>query len=203
MTLYNLEGESKEKNTYSEIDYLLYKICFHCAPTLKKKKPASLMCFKNSKSAQMRELWHKHKNEIARILGCDFYELKVCHQGINVLFYQREFLNRVLTCPKTMSYIKQHGYSEGLTLEKKLSVLKDHYREGCPHEIGIFLGYPLSDVVAFNSPNKDKSIGCGYWRVYSDLEKAQKTFNLYDECRAYFVQAFAEGNRPFDLFWAC
>ena len=40
---------------------------------------------------------------------------------------------------------------------------------GFPHEIGVFLGYPLDDVKGFIKNEGKKYLMIGYWKVYSDL----------------------------------
>ena len=47
-----------------------------------------------------------------------------------------------------------------------------------PHEIGIFLGYPLYDVDCFIHHKRCKYVG--YWKVYSNLKNAKKQFNRYE-----------------------
>lgn len=43
-----------------------------------------------------------------------------------------------------------------------------------PHEVGLFLGYPPEDVEGFIE-NKARSCKItGYWKVYSDEEKAKR-----------------------------
>lgn len=55
-----------------------------------------------------------------------------------------------------------------------------------PHEIGLFLGYPVEDVKGFIE-NKASCAKCvGYWKVYGDEEKAQKLFNQYKKCTGVY-----------------
>lgn len=48
--------------------------------------------------------------------------------------------------------------------------------EDFPHEIGLFLGYPLEDVAGFMElgPCSCKCTGC--WKVYGNVEAAKKKF---------------------------
>jgi hypothetical protein len=54
--------------------------------------------------------------------------------------------------------------------------MKAQFAEGFPHEIGIFLGYPLADVISFMSDVPQKNIACGYWKVYHRPERAERIF---------------------------
>ena len=53
-----------------------------------------------------------------------------------------------------------------------------------PHELGIFLGYPINDVKDFIDNPKKKCLLCGYWKVYSDKENAKRIFRIFDNVRS-------------------
>ncbi len=58
-----------------------------------------------------------------------------------------------------------------------------------PHEIGLFLGYPPADVKGFIQDGPRCAKRTGYWQVYGDEEKAEKTFERYRKCtRIYRAQ---------------
>lgn len=51
-----------------------------------------------------------------------------------------------------------------------------------PHEIGIFLGYPLEDVVQFEKQNGKGFCYSGYWKVYKNKNRAVAQMNEYKTC---------------------
>jgi hypothetical protein len=53
-----------------------------------------------------------------------------------------------------------------------------------PHEVGIFLGYPLEDVKAFEVMSGRACRYSGFWKVYSDVDTAQKQMEIYKSCCA-------------------
>ena len=62
-----------------------------------------------------------------------------------------------------------------------------------PHEIGLFLGYPLEDVEGFC---RKKGADCklsGYWKVYGDVETARKRFAAYDRYSDYVAGEIRQG----------
>ena len=62
-----------------------------------------------------------------------------------------------------------------------------------PHEVGLFLGYPPEDVEGFIE-NKARSCKLtGYWKVYSDEEKAKKIFAKYSKCTRVYTEQYADG----------
>lgn len=68
-----------------------------------------------------------------------------------------------------------------------------HGSDTFPHEVGLFLSYPLEDVRGFiNNPQE----GCkctGYWKVYGDEEKAIRQFQAYRKCTNLYCARAAEG----------
>lgn len=71
------------------------------------------------------------------------------------------------------------------------------YKEGraeFPHEMGAFLGYPLSDVKGFIEHEGKDFLYSGYWKVYSDETGAKKTFQLYQAVRNRVLQMLSTGS---------
>lgn len=67
--------------------------------------------------------------------------------------------------------------------------------DGFPHEIGLFLGYPLPDVLGFINNQGQNYLLSGYWKVYSDAEQRKKTFARFTACRNYLCKHILNGNR--------
>ena len=62
-----------------------------------------------------------------------------------------------------------------------------------PHEIGVFLGYPLRDVVGFIQ-NKGNNYTCsGLWKSYGDPSEAQACFTCYKKCSCVYRKLFERG----------
>ena len=86
------------------------------------------------------------------------------------------------------------GY-QGKSCEQCVARLMHRLREGqeFPHEVGLFLGYPPEDVEGFIE-NKARSCKLtGYWKVYSDEEKAKKIFAKYSKCTRVYTEQYAGG----------
>ena len=62
-----------------------------------------------------------------------------------------------------------------------------------PHEIGVFLGYPLEDVLGFIENGGRNCLSCGCWKVYSNACEALKAFERYEKCKAVYQRLFASG----------
>ena len=90
------------------------------------------------------------------------------------------------------------GY-QGLTLSERLEILAKRYeayqkRGGeFPHEIGLFLEYPLEDIEGFIANQGRNALECGYWKVYGNVEQAREIFELYDRTRKVLAAMTAAG----------
>ncbi len=199
-SLYYLTQEMTDQ--YSELDHMVYKIFYHAAATLSGVKPATLISFRDNHQFNFKEMWFKHKEAILASISLDAIELKNCINSVKVLFYNHSWLDKIISNKKASSYLSQFGYYSNITVTDALKILHDRFRNHCPDEIGVFLGYPLSDVIAFSSDYKDCSIGVGYWKVYSNLSEARQTFELYDLKRLEFTNILKQGTRPYDLLKA-
>jgi len=92
--------------------------------------------------------------------------------------------------------LKNYGY-EDFSLEKSLLHLKKrlHGYKCFPHEIGIFLGYPLEDVKGFID-NKGKNCqSCGFWKVYCNAGEKEALFDKYRKCTRIYRQVFEAGRK--------
>jgi hypothetical protein len=93
-----------------------------------------------------------------------------------------------------MSFLREIGYRENKNLDYYLSKLKMRYKQfNCPHELGIFLGIPLNDVIDFIQGSNKKCLGTGYWKVYNNYDKAIKIFKKYDEVRNKIIDDIMKG----------
>lgn len=73
-------------------------------------------------------------------------------------------------------------------------MLKNRYTQfNCPHELGVFLGFPLNDVMDFMNCKDKKCLSCGYWLVYNNLQEAKETFNRYDKVKEHTVNYILSG----------
>jgi hypothetical protein len=68
--------------------------------------------------------------------------------------------------------------------------------EGFPHEIGIFLGYPLKDVAAFLGWAAIPFTVQGPWKIYGQPEKSLDLAASHQRCREHMVRKLARCGRP-------
>lgn len=75
-----------------------------------------------------------------------------------------------------------------LELKTRLSESNDF-----PHEIGLFLSYPLEDVIGFIE-QEGKNYKCrGLWKVYCNECETIKLFARFKKCTAVYRKLFTNG----------
>ena len=92
-------------------------------------------------------------------------------------------------------FLRQCGYDLSGGMESVICQLARRLclRADFPHEIGIFLGYPLRDVVGFICNKGQNYSCCGHWKSYGDAEQAQQTFDAYKKCTACYQHLYEKG----------
>ncbi|MEG0773715.1 DUF3793 family protein [Clostridium sp.] len=174
-------------NKLNDIDYVFNVIAYNIAPTLKRLKAATTVTLcKHDRN--ILEHWKKHKHSITEKLNISAFELKETDRAIIVLFYDKELLEEKIKEVSNSNFLINFGYKPQGHIEENLKILGDRFEKFvCPHELGIFLGFPLEDVKEFiENPHKECLL-CGYWKVYYNKDKALKTFKHYDEAKFEIV----------------
>ena len=169
------------------------KLAFHTAPTLLGIKCASL--FSLSSSEFDLEFHSRYFNLRAAALGLASRILCRCQNRSLLLVYSREQLANRLSDGAARAILERFGYTSEMTVEECLDRLSERIGDGgsFPHEIGIFLGYPVEDVVGFIENKGENFKLCGAWKVYGSVENAQRTFADYDRCRNFLCNKLNGG----------
>ena len=104
--------------------------------------------------------------EVLKEKGIRLYILQRQDKRVLIYVYRKKQLEVSLNRPGVAKFLKKYGY-ESTEIKYALSRLKSRIGENneFPHEIGIFLDYPLGDVIGFivNQGRNFKCAGC--WKV--------------------------------------
>ena len=119
--------------------------------------------------------------------------------GIRLVFINKSALSNVLSNKKCLNFLKFIGYPSNYTLDGYIDLLinKLHTKD-FPHEIGIFLGYPLKDVVGFMGYGNYKFCKTRYWRVYGDESISDDVYNKFISDR-HTMKTLLENNSLSEL----
>lgn len=175
----------------SEENYLEYYLSYLFSPVITGIKPAITLNFDN-KSAKKYQLWQVYGHGIIKKYQLESIILKESRKGCLLLIYHRANLIKYLSIKENKEFLQSLGYDHELILTSYLTKLKKKLLESSfPHEIGIFLGIPVEDVLGFI--NKEKCLYSGYWKVYSNCARAKKVFSLYEKSRAMLIASVVDG----------
>ena len=164
-------------------------LAFHSAPALLGIKCANLI----SVAADPGDM-HDYRQEFERRSGLKMCILCRCRGRRLLYVYHEMLLEMQLRQPEILRFLAQYGYTEDMDLPQMLAALAARMQCGhFPHEIGVFLGYPLADVQGFIANNGRNCLLCGCWKVYSDPESARRTFANYDRCREILCDKLQQG----------
>ena len=167
----------------------------HCAPTLAGMKIANLFnCFFKEKKAIVKEL--KHINEMLNERGVYVEALLWKDDSVLIYAYRPGHLQRELDRCGIQELLKQYGYNNFRVESCILHLKRRLYQYECfPHEIGVFLGYPLEDIKGFIENKGRNCKTCGVWKVHCNEGKKQKLFEKFKKCSEVYKQVFNEGRQ--------
>ena len=154
----------ENKSTSSYIKRILEML----GPVILGSKPAEILNVSGKIDAKKDKLNNIESffNNCSKI---SYHVINTHDGGIRVLFINKKSLSEVLSNKKSVNFLKFIGYPSDYNLETYIDLLiyKLHL-EKFPDEIGIFLGYPLKDVLGFMGYGKNELFEIKGWRIYGD-----------------------------------
>lgn len=173
-------------------------IASQCAPVLMDVKPSNLLIL--TKEEEREFLQMEALNGIACLC------LYKGEKKSTWFLYRRDWMEAELLWPHTQEFLQSYGYGSGCgTVEDMLQRFQRRftdYKEGSidfPHELGVFLGYPLHDVKGFIEHQGKNYLCSGYWKVYRNETKAKKTFQLYRTVKDMVLQMIDAGRDLYEV----
>ena len=189
----------------------------HCAPTLAGLKTGNMFTATFASKAQL-DSEVLHLNQILADKGLRVTVLRIaCHASQSksrskasskchgnhcgkgciralIYIYRPGRLQSDLDAEEAKDILLRFGYEE-FSLDGCIRRLADRIYE-CdefPHEVGLFLGYPPEDVKGFIELGGRNSKASGYWKVYGDVDRAQKQFERFSKCTGVYLECLGRG----------
>ena len=165
----------------------------HCAATLAGHKLGSLFTYKRAAEEPLEAYTAMLRSELTH-KGLEALLLKAGPDAGLVYVYRPDKLAKVLQDPDVRTFLSAYGYA-GLNPAQSLDHLSQriHCSQEFPHEIGVFLGYPLVDVEGFIRHQGEHFCCLGCWKAYADAEGASRRFALYHKCRKVYLACYRRG----------
>lgn len=164
-------------------------LCRSCAPVLFGVKPAAFICT----SPKEREMLER----IKYICPIKFMAADAGARG-QIFLYIPELIEGALRRPGSLYMLRSIGYG-GDDVDTYVRQLVGRIRGSMsrrnlfPHEIGIFLGYPLEDVIGFWMQGGHGARMEGEWKVYSDVAAACELQHWHQKARDVMEYAIDAG----------
>ena len=173
-----------------------------CSPVLAGLKPANLFR-------------HENRDRVAFYATVAGWDARLAPKGIRLLvlkecphshwylvyLYRPAKLGAALAQPGVGAFLRREGYALPSDLASPAGcaqLLRQLAgRLSCdgdfPHEIGVFLGYPLGDVEGFIANRGRNFTCCGCWKSYGDPDAARRHFAQLNKCTAVYLRLFHSG----------
>ena len=167
------------------------QIVLQCAPTIAGMKTSNLLIVSRNQEDKVRF--------VLRHSGLMGYRLVYDRQRVIFLVFNRDMLMSYLARSDIREFLSKFGYRTdafGYSL-RNFQLRYDAYineRKEFPHEMGVFLGYPLCDVKGFIENGGDGFVLSGYWKVYDNKTEAQELFEKFDDVKDDMVRMISRGD---------
>ena len=165
----------------------------YCSPTLAGLKTGSILSCPYASQQEM----HCQLRQWNLILGPKgLRALPLRFRGGRglVYVYRPSRLCRDLCCDAAQMLLHDRGYPVGNPSQCVVH-LAERLREekSFPHEIGLFIGYPPEDVCGFIEQGGGGCKYCDCWKVYGDVDAAQRLFAKHRKCTSVYCRLLAAG----------
>lgn len=175
--------------------FLETMIVYHAAPTLRRLKPATLIC-PGRNARRLLPAWRECRAAMRRRLGVEIANLREEYDSLLLLIHRPDALVERLDAPGARRLLGAAGYpvgDNGLTgMLRELASRCGPDRE-FPHEIGVFLGYPPGDVECFMRARGGACLETCAWKAYGDIESARASHTLFRRAKIEAARLFAAG----------
>ena len=172
------------------------QLALQCAPVISGIKISNLLTIP---AKSLREL-----SAVLKKTELSFRILYPGRERLVILIYRDTELKEYLEREEVMAFIYKCGY-ETSDISKIFPVFVKRYmrymelKQDFPHELGLFLGYPIEDVDGFINENGKNYLYSGYWKVYKDAELKIRLFKNYEKVQTEIVRLLYEGLDIMDI----
>ena len=174
-----------------------------CAPTLAGLKVGNLFCLDIADGVLVCNVlvrWNRTLNPKG-VFACVVAEKRGRYY---VYVYRKSELANLGKSAELCAFLKRFGYVE-FGVDSLLCRFKRRMAmsECFPHEVGVFLGYPLADVRDFIAYGGRNYKHIGYWKVYNDVPNSIRIGEVYRKCKNDLWNRFERGAPLEKLTVAC
>lgn len=162
------------------------------APVLLAVKPAELLCFSGDDEEGKTRI--AMIQEYIRKIPCVGFRKFLMKNGRQkILFYHGAALKEKLEDSRNHRFLMQQGYPKEVNIEAYMDILVLRISSGeMPHEIGVFLGYPLKDVLGYIGHPSLKLTKVNGWKIYGNPMLSDRTYERIENAKTFVRQQLAQ-----------
>lgn len=143
------------------------------------------------------ECWRNNQTKILQTYNLKVMELKCVKNASLLLFYSPELLQNHLSEETNARLLRNFGYKHPHNTAYCLKKLGMRFKlQGCPPETGIFLGYPLKDVLGYLKKESKQTVPNARWCVYGSPDPSVTLMNLHRKAELMFANMLTNNRNP-------
>lgn len=175
-------------------------IAYYCAPALTGIKASNIVSCSKNKFDNIYGVIERLNLQL-NCKGIYFEDLSECKDSVLLMVYRKKALEKALNLKENKNFLSTYGYDNNWDTKDYILYLKERLKENdFPHEIGIFLGYPLHDIYGYLYKGNDECVLCGEWKVYKNADEAQMLFKRFNDCRTALMKRVLCGKTLAQVF---
>ena len=152
----------------NDVDFFFLWLAVELAPTIYGEKPGTLLNLMNTSKLSMKTLWLEYGYPMLAKSNVKWIVLKDEPASMKILFYRVDLLDTSINDTNIRDFLEGLGYHAAMNLQEMLLCFKERFQSTCPHEMGLFLGIPLNDVMGFMGMSEECRTCQGMWQIYGD-----------------------------------
>lgn len=159
------------------------EILVRLGPIIWGVKPAEILNIKLGHDLEKCKKCFKNYSKV------EFIEIKKLEKypRMQVLFYHKLLLQKTLCKKVNLDFLIKLGYPSKPKINIYINILKEKLRsKEFPHEIGVFLGYPLKDVLGFMGECPLELVAIEGWRYYGSKKLSELQYKKVRKAREDF-----------------
>jgi hypothetical protein len=166
------------------------QIASQCGPLLNGVKISNLLNISTRDNHYIEELFKGSDISYEKVYADERRSSYILYKKKDLLSYLNKEESRKLL--KSLSYNSEDLSEIFRVFSKRYSDYMKKEGE-FPHEMGIFLGYPIKDVIDFINNKGRNCLFTGYWKVYNNLNTALMIFETYNRARDEVLRMISDG----------
>lgn len=168
-------------------------LIIHCSPTLAKLKTANLFTMQTiSKKNIIHQINNFNKKLSSKSISLILF--RYCNNTALIYVCRKDKLQMDLNKSGVAEFLSHYGY-QSTNVDDAIYKLQLKFNDSpkFPHEIGLFLGYPLEDVKGFIDNSGKNYLLSGCWKVYSNKSETEKLFEKFKKCKDVYNRLWSQG----------